>query len=237
MKKFALAAATAWFMTQGVALAADKAPTPAAAATKKAETKKDEPKKVEPKAAKGKDAAKNKDSAKAPTGTIVELKTTEGVIKIELADKDAPVTVKNFIAYVNDKFYDGTIFHRVIDGFMVQGGGFTADGDKLNEKPTKAAIINEAKNGLKNDRGTVAMARTNDPNSATAQFFINHVNNDRLNSPQPDGFGYAVFGKVIEGMDVVDKIAKVKTGMRGGMGDVPMTDVKILTASVAKPAG
>jgi len=169
-------------------------------------------------------------------GTVVEIKTSEGVIKVELADKEAPVSVKNFLAYVGDKFYDGTLFHRVIDTFMIQGGGYVIEGDKLNEKATKAAIINEAKNGLKNDRGTLAMARTSDPNSATAQFFINLVNNDRLNAPNPDGHGYAVFGKVLEGMDVVDKIAKVKTGMRFGMSDVPTADIKLLGVTVVKAA-
>ena len=140
-------------------------------------------------AAKPSEATKPGKKTKPDGGTIVELKTSEGTIKLELADKQAPISVKNFLSYVNDKFYNGTVFHRVIDGFMVQGGGYTIAGDKLNEKPTKAPIANEAKNGLRNDRGTVAMARTSDPNSATAQFFINTVDNDRLNYPQPDGFG------------------------------------------------
>jgi peptidyl-prolyl cis-trans isomerase A (cyclophilin A) len=169
----------------------------------------------------------------ANAGPVVELKTSEGTIKLELDEKAAPVTVKNFLAYVNDKHYDGTVFHRVIDGFMIQGGGFTAEGDKLNEKKTKDPIANEAKNGLKNDRGTIAMARTSDPNSATAQFFINLVNNDRLNYPNPDGHGYAVFGKVVEGLDVVEKIGKAKTGFKSGMADVPVSDIKIISASVA----
>jgi peptidyl-prolyl cis-trans isomerase A (cyclophilin A) len=174
---------------------------------------------------------------KSGGGTLVDLKTTEGNIRIELADKEAPVTVKNFLGYVGDKFYDGTVFHRVIDGFMIQGGGYTTEGDKLTEKPTKSPITNEAKNGLKNDRGTVAMARTSNPDSATAQFFINLVNNDRLNYPSPDGHGYAVFGHVVDGMDVVDKIGKAKTGIKMGMADVPTSDIKIISVSVAKPAG
>ena len=186
------------------------------------------------------EAVKPAAAAAAPeakaVGTIVELKTSEGPIKIELADKEAPVSVKNFLSYVNEKFYDGTVFHRVIDGFMIQGGGYAIDGDKLNEKTTKSPIVNEAKNGLKNDRGTIAMARTSAPDSATAQFFINLVNNDRLNYPNPDGHGYAVFGRVVEGLDVVDKIGKSKTGNRFGMQDVPVTDVKILSASVVKAA-
>jgi peptidyl-prolyl cis-trans isomerase A (cyclophilin A) len=172
----------------------------------------------------------------APKATVVEFKTSEGTFKVELAEKEAPVTTKNFLVYVNEKFYDGTVFHRVINGFMIQGGGYTIDGGKLKEKPTKAPITNEAKNGLKNDRGTIAMARTGDPNSATAQFFVNLVNNDRLNYPEPDGNGYAVFGKVVEGMDVIDKIAKVQTGIKDGMGDVPVAEVKIISAMVAKAA-
>lgn len=139
---------------------------------------------------------------------IVLMETSLGNVKIELDPEKAPVTVKNFLEYVNGGFYDGTIFHRVIPGFMVQGGGFTPD---RKQKPTRVAIKNEAGNGLKNDRGTIAMARTADPNSATAQFFINVVNNDGLNRPSPDGFGYAVFGRVVEGMDVVDRIVSVKT--------------------------
>ncbi len=169
-------------------------------------------------------------------GTLVEIKTTEGVIKVELADKEAPITVKNFLAYVDDKFYDGLVFHRVIKDFMIQGGGYSMVNDKLVEKPTKAPIANEAKNGLKNIRGSIAMARTQDPNSATAQFFINHVNNNNLDYPSFDGHGYAVFGKVTVGLDVVDKIASVKTGVKGGMPDVPLTDVKILSIQLLKPA-
>lgn len=139
---------------------------------------------------------------------IVMMETSLGGIKIELFEKAAPISVKNFLDYATSGFYTETIFHRVIPGFMAQGGGFTAD---RKQKPTKAAIKNEAANGLKNDRGTLAMARTSSPDSATAQFFINVVNNDMLNRPNPDGAGYAVFGKVVEGMDVVDQIVTVKT--------------------------
>jgi peptidyl-prolyl cis-trans isomerase A (cyclophilin A) len=148
------------------------------------------------------------DDPKASSNPIVEMKTSMGTIKIELFQDKAPITVKNFLGYVDDKFYDGTVFHRVMDGFMIQGGGFTRE---KQQKKTKSPIKNEAANGLKNDRGTLAMARTGDPNSATSQFFINHKNNEGLNRPNPDGHGYAVFGKVIEGMDIVDKIAKVET--------------------------
>jgi peptidyl-prolyl cis-trans isomerase A (cyclophilin A) len=139
---------------------------------------------------------------------VVMMETSLGGIKIELFEKEAPISVKNFLSYAKSGFYNDTIFHRVIPGFMAQGGGFTAD---RKQKPTKAAIRNEAANGLKNDRGTIAMARTSAPDSATAQFFINVVNNNMLNRPNPDGAGYAVFGKVLEGMDVVDKIVNVKT--------------------------
>jgi cyclophilin family peptidyl-prolyl cis-trans isomerase len=162
---------------------------------------------------------------------VVALETSLGTIKIELDEEKAPITVKNFLSYVDDKFYDGTIFHRVISGFMIQGGGFQDN----KEKPTKAPIKNEAHNGLSNKKGTIAMARTSDPNSATAQFFINHEDNASLNPGGVDKNGYAVFGKVIEGMDVVDKIANVRTGTRametrGGrqpMKDVPREDVVI----------
>ncbi len=148
------------------------------------------------------------DDKKTNDNPVVELKTNMGSIKVELFADKSPITVKNFLGYVDDKFYDGTIFHRVMDGFMIQGGGFTRDKE---QKKTKSPIKNEAPNGVKNDRGTLAMARTGDPNSATSQFFINHKNNENLNRPNPDGHGYAVFGKVIDGMDVVDKIAKVET--------------------------
>src|SRR5262245_10389756 len=148
--------------------------------------------------------------SKKADNPVVEMKTSLGTIKIELYSDKAPITVKNFLSYVDDKFYDGTVFHRVIDGFMIQCGGFE-NKDPIRQKKTKATIKNEASNGLKNDRGTLAMARTGDPDSASSQFFINVVNNDGLNRPKPDGHGYAVFGKVIDGMDVVDKIKKVKT--------------------------
>ncbi len=162
---------------------------------------------------------------------IVLMDTSLGKIKIELFAKEAPISVKNFLAYVDKGFYGGTIFHRVINGFMIQGGGFTTD---FHQKQTDAPIKNEAGNGLKNDRGTIAMARTGAPDSATSQFFINVVDNAGLNRPSPDGYGYAVFGKVISGMDVVDKIKSVKTGMKMGMRDVPETPVVIKSVSVVK---
>jgi cyclophilin family peptidyl-prolyl cis-trans isomerase len=139
------------------------------------------------------------------------------------------LVVKNFLRYVEEGFFDGTIFHRVINGFMIQGGGFTAD---MEQKKTHAPIINEASNGLKNDRGTIAMARTQDPNSATSQFFINHTDNHNLNYAGPGKPGYAVFGKVIEGMDVVDKIAAVKTMRKGRYRDVPVETILIKSAKV-----
>ena len=139
----------------------------------------------------------------------VRLKTNKGDIVIELDAEKAPVTVANFLSYVNQKHYDGTVFHRVIDGFMIQGGGFAVDGTKLVEKETGKGIVNEGKNGLKNSTGTIAMARTNDPNSATSQFFINVADNDMLNFPSNGG--YAVFGKVVEGMEVVNKVKGVST--------------------------
>ena len=137
---------------------------------------------------------------------MVKLETTKGAIVIEVNETTAPVTATNFLQYVQDGFYDGTIFHRVIPNFMIQGGGFTPD---MKQKPTRPPIVNEAKNGLKNKRGAIAMARLNDPNSATSQFYINHVDNANL-----DKLGYAVFGQVVEGMDVVDAIAKVETGIK-----------------------
>jgi peptidyl-prolyl cis-trans isomerase B (cyclophilin B) len=157
----------------------------------------------------------------------VVMTTSAGTIKIELYEDKAPISVKNFLAYVDEKFYDGTVFHRVIPNFMIQGGGFEPG---MNQKKTKAAIQNESGNGLSNARGTLAMARTSDPDSATAQFFINVVDNaglDKANSR--DRVGYCVFGKVTEGMDVVDKIKAVQTGSRGGHGDVPVQDVTIQT--------
>ena len=162
----------------------------------------------------------------------VKLVTSQGDIVLELNPAKAPKTVANFLQYVQDKHYDGTVFHRVIDGFMVQGGGFTAD---MAQKPTRAPVALEAANGLKNDTYTVAMARTGNPDSATAQFFINVKDNTMLNAPKPDGHGYAVFGKVVEGKSVVDKIRTVPTGNKGGMQDVPTTPVTITTATLLKP--
>ena len=161
----------------------------------------------------------------------VKLATSAGDIVLELAPAQAPKTVENFLQYVQDKHYDGTVFHRVIDGFMIQGGGFTPS---LQQKSTRAPIPLEASNGLKNDRGTIAMARTGVPDSATAQFFINVKSNDMLNAPKPDGHGYAVFGKVVSGMEVVDKIRAVPTGVRNGMGDVPVEPVLIRSATLVK---
>ncbi len=159
----------------------------------------------------------------------VELHTTAGVIRLELDDEKAPATVANFLEYVRAGHYDGTVFHRVIKGFMIQGGGFEPG---MKQKPTRDPIQNEANNGLKNDRYTIAMARTSAPHSASAQFFINGTDNDFLNfkSESPSGWGYAVFGKVTEGTEVVDQIEKVKTGNRGGHGDVPLEDVTITKA-------
>ena len=161
----------------------------------------------------------------------VLLKTNHGDITLELDAAKAPKSVANFLAYVNSGHYDGTIFHRVIDNFMIQGGGMTTG---MKQKSTLDQIENEANNGLKNERGTIAMARTSDPHSATAQFFINVNDNDFLNhtAPTPQGCGYAVFGKVSNGMDVVDKIKKVKTGNAGYHQDVPTEDVVIEKASV-----
>ena len=161
----------------------------------------------------------------------VRLSTSAGDIVLELYPEKAPKTVENFLQYVREQHYDGTIFHRVIDGFMIQGGGFTAD---FQQKATRAPIALEAANGLKNDRGTIAMARTGNPNSATAQFFINVVNNPMLNVPNPDGYGYAVFGKVVQGMDTVDKIKGVATGNKGMHQNVPTQNVTILKATLEK---
>jgi peptidyl-prolyl cis-trans isomerase B (cyclophilin B) len=163
----------------------------------------------------------------------VALETDKGRIVIELYPDKAPATVKNFLSYVDEGFYDGTIFHRVIPNFMIQGGGMSA---AMKEKPTKAPVKNEADNGLKNERGTIAMARTQVPDSATAQFFINTVDNDFLNfkAKTIQGWGYAVFGKVVEGLAVVDAIAKVKTTSRGGHQDVPADTVMIIKAERVK---
>lgn len=165
------------------------------------------------------------------TNPVVLMKTSMGDIKLELYPQKAPKTVANFLSYVEDGFYDGTIFHRVIGNFMIQGGGFTLD---MKQKETKPSIPNEAGNGLKNLRGTIAMARTSDVNSATSQFFINVVDNPNLDhrDETPKGFGYAVFGKVIEGMDVVDKIKEVKTTTKGYYGDVPVEPVIIQSLKV-----
>ena len=161
----------------------------------------------------------------------VRLTTSLGDIVLELNAAKAPKSVENFLQYVADKHYDGTVFHRVIENFMVQGGGFTAD---LQQKNTRAPVPLEASNGLKNDRGTIAMARTANPNSATAQFFINVVNNDMLNAPSPDGYGYTVFGKVVEGMATVDKIKSVPVGNQGPHQNVPTKPVTILKATLEK---
>ena len=169
-------------------------------------------------------------AATAAKNPKVRIKTNKGDIVLELNAAKAPVTVENFMGYVNKKHYDGTVFHRVIGSFMIQGGGFTQSGTTLTEKSTGKGIANESKNGLKNDRGTIAMARTSDPNSATAQFFINVVNNDMLN--YPGNGGYAVFGKVLEGMDTVDKIKAVATRADPRLGgDVPVETVTIQSAS------
>jgi peptidyl-prolyl cis-trans isomerase A (cyclophilin A) len=178
-------------------------------------------------------------------GPKVLLKTNKGEITIELDSEKAPESAKNFLAYVNDGFFNKTVFHRVMPDFMVQGGGFELKEDgTIEQKPTKAPIQNEAKNGLKNARGTVAMARTGDPHSATAQFFINHVDNDNLDYPSFDGWGYAVFGKVIKGLDVVDKIAEAETttkALKARSGDqtreapmenVPVENIVIESATV-----
>ncbi|WP_298266395.1 peptidylprolyl isomerase [Geobacter sp.] len=176
--------------------------------------------------------AGNADAAEKAKNPVVVMETTLGKVKIELNQEKAPVSVKNFLDYVKAGFYNGTIFHRVIPGFMVQGGGFTVD---RKQKETRAPIRNEADNGLKNDRGTIAMARTASPNSATAQFFINLVNNDGLNHPNPDGYGYAVFGKVVEGMEVVDRIAATPTQRLNMLfADIPVTPVVINAVKVVK---
>lgn len=165
----------------------------------------------------------------------VVLETNLGPITLELDPQAAPASVKNFLNYAQAGFYDETIFHRVIAGFMVQGGGFTSD---MIRKPTREPVSNEAFNGLRNERGTLAMARTRDPHSATAQFFINLVDNDFLNhtAKTPRGWGYTVFGRVVDGMDVVDAIAAVKTGNVDGMGDVPLDTVVIQSARVLEAA-
>lgn len=174
----------------------------------------------------------NKMSTQQPV--IVKIVTNQGDITIELDQEKAPVTVANFLSYVDDNFYENTIFHRVIPGFMVQGGGFD---QSFSQKSTKEPIKNEADNGLKNARGTLAMARTPDPDSASSQFFINLVDNNFLNytSPTAQGWGYAVFGKVISGMDVVDKMAGVATGSHGGHQDVPKEQLIIESMTRVDP--
>ena len=162
----------------------------------------------------------------AAANPVVEMVTSLGTVKIELYADKAPKTVENFLQYTKDRFYDGTVFHRVIPGFMVQGGGFTAD---MEQKKTREPIGNEAQNGLKNETGTLAMARTSNPHSATAQFFVNVANNDFLNftGPTQQGYGYCVFGRVTEGMDVVNKIVATPTGNRGGHQNVPLKPILI----------
>lgn len=174
------------------------------------------------------------DGASAAPNPQVLVKTSMGEFVIELYPDKAPLSVANFLQYVNDGFYGGTIFHRVIGNFMIQGGGFTADLYKgtMRPKATRAPIALESKNGLKNDTGWVAMARTGDPNSATSQFFINVVDNAALNHPSPDGHGYAVFGKVVSGMEVVNAIRKVRTGSIGPHQDVPVDAVVIASMAV-----
>jgi peptidyl-prolyl cis-trans isomerase B (cyclophilin B) len=163
--------------------------------------------------------------------TLVQLDTTAGTLRIELDAEKAPLSAQNFIDYVKAGHYDNTVFHRVIPGFMIQGGGFEPG---MQQKPTRAPIQNEANNGLKNQKYTLAMARTSAPHSATAQFFINATNNDFLNfsSESPQGWGYAVFGRVVEGTEVVDQIERVKTGRKGGHDDVPVEDVVIRSATL-----
>jgi len=169
----------------------------------------------------------------ADKNPVVLMETSKGNIEIELDRQKAPITVDNFVGYVNDKFYDGTIFHRVIANFMIQGGGFD---EKMSQKPTKGPIKNEAGNGLLNKRGTIAMARTGVVDSATAQFFINVKDNEFLNhrDDTQQGYGYAVFGKVIEGMEVVDKIKEAKTGNKGGFQDVPVETVVIKSVRIVQ---
>ena len=165
------------------------------------------------------------------SATVVKFETNQGDFEVNLFDQQAPKTVENFLAYATSGFYDGTIFHRVINNFMIQGGGFTAD---MEQKPTQAPVDNEANNGLKNERGTIAMARTQDPHSATAQFFINVQDNDFLNHTGENlqGWGYTVFGKLTQGEEVLDKIRNVQTGSQGGHQDVPTDPIIIESISV-----
>jgi peptidyl-prolyl cis-trans isomerase A (cyclophilin A) len=168
----------------------------------------------------------------AEGNTMVIIKTSKGDIKLELFADKSPITVENFLQYVKDGHYNGTVFHRVIDGFMIQGGGMDA---AMKEKKTRAPIKNEASNGVSNKKYTLAMARTNDPDSATAQFFINLIDNDFLDK-NPRSAGYAVFGQVVEGMKIVDEIGKVKTGNKGFHQDVPVEPITIESITVAAPA-
>jgi peptidyl-prolyl cis-trans isomerase A (cyclophilin A) len=168
------------------------------------------------------------EGASAQANPQVLIKTSAGEIVVELYPEKAPKTVANFLQYVDDKHYDGTIFHRVISNFMIQGGGFTRD---MRQKPTRAPVALESRNGLKNAAGWLAMARTSVPDSATSQFFINVVDNEMLNHPQPDGHGYAVFGKVVQGMETVATIRGVKTGRNGMHNDVPVEPVVIESVS------
>jgi cyclophilin family peptidyl-prolyl cis-trans isomerase len=184
-------------------------------------------------------AEKDKDESSAKkesANPVVKMLTTKGLIVIELDAEKAPITVKNFLEYTKDGFYNGTIFHRIIKGFMIQGGGFTAD---MQQKKTKPPIKNEAANGLKNKRGTIAMARTGIPDSATSQFFINHKDNAMLDyrGPSPQTIGYAVFGKVIQGMEVVDAIAEVSTKRVGPHANVPVEPVVIQSVTLVNTTG
>jgi len=207
--------------------AAEPAATPPMEEAPEGEAPETEPAPAPPPAGEPQAAAPKAAAPKAaPANPVVVMETSKGAITIELDAEKAPITVKNFLAYVDSGFYNGTIFHRVIPGFMVQGGGFTAS---MEEKPTRAPVQNESANGLKNERGTLAMARTADPHSATAQFFINHGGqNGFLNKDEArDGWGYAVFGRVVQGMDVVDAITAVATGDKGMHQNVPLEPVVI----------
>jgi cyclophilin family peptidyl-prolyl cis-trans isomerase len=164
---------------------------------------------------------------------MIQFETTHGSFTVELFDKEAPLTVANFREYVKDGFFDGTIFHRIVPGFVIQGGGLTPD---FSQKKTRAPVKNEAANGLKNQRGTLSMARTDAPHSATSQFFVNLTDNDFLD-PSPGSHGYAVFGRVVTGLEVIDAIAKVRTGRRSGYTDAPMEDVVIVSAREAAAGG
>ena len=199
---------------------------------KSVKTEKAEASSTTPASAKS-ESTKTKSDGEKMSNPIIKMETSKGTMMIELDAEKAPLSVANFVSYVEDGFYDGLIFHRVIPNFMVQGGGMNPD---MSEKANKAAIKNEANNGLKNDRGTLAMARTNDPHSATSQFFINLKDNDFLNhtSETPAGWGYTVFGKVTEGLETIDAIEKVKTGNHGGHGDVPLEAVTIIKATIVK---